>query len=87
MTMRPVAEEDLERCVRGKEDLVHVVEDLERCARVVERYRHVLDTCMVSFIEHDLYARLSGQLQAELLALTDAQLASLPALLTRNGMF
>ena len=60
--------------------------DLEACVGVVERYRHILDTCMVSFIQEELFSRLAGPLGEELLALSDSQVAGLPSLLTRNDI-
>jgi hypothetical protein len=64
--------------------LVSVMAELERCVGVVERYRHLVDTCMVSFIEDQLFSLLSVALQAQLLALSESQIASLPSLLTRK---
>ncbi len=60
--------------------------DLDACLGVVERYRHILDTCMVSFIQDELFSRLPGPLSEELLALPDSQVAGLPSLLTRNDI-
>jgi hypothetical protein len=40
-----------------------VEDELARCADVVERYRHVLDTCMVGFIQEELFSRLPEPLR------------------------
>ncbi len=40
-----------------------VEDELARCVDVVERYRHVLDTCMVGFIQEQLFSRLPEPLR------------------------